>query len=67
MLECLFRIFLDNKVRNLNNMKTIQKNKTAPARLNEKNENTVFDATRDNKGKGIRATDLIKILKKINN
>ncbi len=48
-------------------MKTIQKNKTAPARLNEKNENTVFDATRDNKGKGIRATDLIKILKKINN
>jgi len=26
---------------------------------------TVFDAVRDNKGKGIKATDLIKILKKI--
>lgn len=26
---------------------------------------TVFDAVRDNKGKGIKATDLIKILKRI--
>jgi len=29
------------------------------------NEYTVFDAIRDNKGKGIKATDLVKILKKI--
>ncbi|MCX6785656.1 MAG: hypothetical protein NTZ18_02250 [Candidatus Komeilibacteria bacterium] len=29
------------------------------------NEYTVFDAIRDNKGKGIKAVDLIKILKKI--
>lgn len=37
-----------------------------PARL-EKNsgEYTVFDAIRDNEGKGIKATDLVKILKKI--
>lgn len=28
-------------------------------------EYTVFDAIRDNKGKGLKATDLIKILKKI--
>ncbi len=32
--------------------------------LYKKNEYTVFDAIRDNKGKGIKAKDLIKILKK---
>ena len=32
----------------------------------DKKEYTVFDAIRDNKGKGIKADDLIKILKKIN-
>ncbi len=37
----------------------------APARLQDTNEYTVFDAIRDNKGKGIKATDLVKILKKI--
>ena len=37
----------------------------APARLQEESEYTVFDAIRDNKGKGIKAVDLIKILKKI--
>ena len=31
----------------------------------EKSEYTVFDAIRDNKGKGLKTTDLIKILKKI--
>jgi len=31
----------------------------------EEKEYTVFDAIRDNKGKGIKAKDLIKILKKI--
>ena len=36
-----------------------------PARLREAGEYTVFDALRDNKGKGIKAIDLIKILKKI--
>ena len=39
-----------------------------PARLSRKEEKewyTVFDAIRDNKGKGIKAHDLIKILKKI--
>ncbi len=30
----------------------------------EKKEYTVFDALRDNKGKGIKAKDLVKILKK---
>lgn len=29
------------------------------------NETTVFDAIRDNNGKGLKAKDLIKILKKI--
>ena len=29
------------------------------------NEYTVFDAIRDNKGKGIKASDLVKILKSI--
>ena len=29
------------------------------------NEYTVFDALRDNKGKGLKASDLLKILKKI--
>lgn len=32
--------------------------------LYKKNEYTVFDAIRDNKGKGIKAKDLIKVLKK---
>jgi len=30
-------------------------------------EYTVFDAIRDNRGKGLRAVDLLKILKKIDN
>ncbi|MBL7156056.1 MAG: AbrB/MazE/SpoVT family DNA-binding domain-containing protein [Candidatus Pacebacteria bacterium] len=33
-------------------------------KLEKKDEYTVFDAIRDNKGKGIRAVDLIKILEK---
>jgi len=39
----------------------------SPARLARAGENeyTVFDALRDNKGKGLRASDLIKILKRI--
>ncbi|MCX6735822.1 MAG: AbrB/MazE/SpoVT family DNA-binding domain-containing protein [Candidatus Parcubacteria bacterium] len=37
----------------------------SPARLQDKDEYTVFDAIRDNKGKGIKASDLIKILRKI--
>ncbi len=37
----------------------------APTRLHEDGEYTVFDAIRDNKGKGIKATDLIKILERI--
>jgi len=36
-----------------------------PARLVTEKEYTVFDAIRDNKGKGIKAKDLINILKKI--
>lgn len=32
--------------------------------INEKQEYTVFDAIRDNKGKGIKAKDLLKVLKK---
>lgn len=32
--------------------------------LYKKNEYTVFDAIRDNKGKGIKVKDLIKILEK---
>lgn len=42
----------------------------APARMasarKQEKEYTVFDAIRDNKGKGIKATDLVKILKKLN-
>ena len=34
-------------------------------RQNEKGWYTVFDAIQDNKGKGIKAEDLLKILKKI--
>lgn len=41
----------------------------SPVRLarnqDEKGWYTVFDAIRDNKGKGIKAQDLLKILKKI--
>ena len=40
----------------------------SPARLSrrdEKGRHTVFDAIRDNKGRGINAKDLLKILKKI--
>ncbi len=33
-------------------------------KLGRENEYTVFDAIRDNKGKGIKAKDLVKILKK---
>lgn len=32
---------------------------------NQVNEYTVFDAIRDNNGKGIKAEDLVKILKKL--
>ncbi len=35
------------------------------ARIKKNAEYTVFDAIRDNKGKGIKAKDLLKILKKI--
>lgn len=38
----------------------------APVRRSRESEYTVFDAIRDNKGKGIKAMDLIKILDKIN-
>ena len=33
-------------------------------KLEKQNEYTVFDAIRDNKGKGIKARDLVKMLKK---
>ena len=33
-------------------------------KISEKQEYTVFDAIRDSKGKGIKAKDLIKVLKK---
>lgn len=36
-----------------------------PLNINESDEYTVFDAIRDNKGIGLKTTDLIKILKKI--
>lgn len=36
-----------------------------PTRLHDENEYTVFDAIRDNKGKGIKASDLVKILQKL--
>ena len=35
-----------------------------PAKLDESNEYTVFDALRDNKGKGLRLKDLQSILEK---
>lgn len=38
----------------------------APVRRVRASEYTVFDAIRDNKGKGIKAEDFIKILEKIN-
>jgi len=38
----------------------------APVRRVKESEYTVFDAIRDNKGKGIKAKDFIKILDKIN-
>jgi len=34
-------------------------------KLEKQNEYTVFDAIRDNKGKGIKAKDLVKRLKKV--
>lgn len=34
-------------------------------KIQQSQEYTVFDALRDNKGKGIKADDLVKILKKI--
>ena len=34
-------------------------------KLESQNEYTVFDAIRDNNGKGIKAKDLLRILKKI--
>jgi len=48
-----------------------EKNKTLIIRpinlknLTNKKEYTVFDALRDNHGKGVKADDLIKVLKKI--
>ena len=36
-----------------------------PARLKTESEYTVFDAIRDNKGKGLKVADLVKVLKKI--
>ena len=36
-----------------------------PIVLGGKDEYTVFDAIRDNKGKGLKASDLVSILKKI--
>lgn len=40
----------------------------APARVSAAapKEYTVFDALRDNKGKGIKASDLLKLLRKMN-
>ena len=45
---------------------TIKDNKMViePLILDDSNEITVFDAIRDNKGKGIKAKDLSKLLKK---
>ena len=39
--------------------------KISPARISNNDEYTVFDAIRDNKGKGLNARDLIKMIKKI--
>jgi len=36
------------------------------AKLEQQEEYTVFDAIRDNRGQGIKAGDLVKILKKLN-
>ena len=36
------------------------------AKLESQNDYTVFDAIRDNQGRGLEANDLIKILKNIN-
>ncbi len=37
----------------------------SPVKLSSEGEyNTVFDAIRDNKGKGIKATDILKMLSK---
>lgn len=39
----------------------------SPARLEkEQQEYTVFDALRDNNGKGVKAAELVKMLKKLN-
>lgn len=38
----------------------------APVRRVKETEYTVFDAIRDNKGKGISAKDLLKMLNKVN-
>jgi bifunctional DNA-binding transcriptional regulator/antitoxin component of YhaV-PrlF toxin-antitoxin module len=37
----------------------------APAQLREGDEYTVFDAIRDNKGKGIKVVDLVRVLERI--
>lgn len=37
----------------------------SPVRINKETEYTVFDAIRDNKGKGIKAKDLVRILDEI--
>ncbi len=37
----------------------------SPVRISKSCEYTVFDAIRDNKGKGLKAKDLIKMLDKI--
>jgi AbrB family looped-hinge helix DNA binding protein len=43
-----------------------EKIEITPAKFAGKNDDiTVFDAIRDNKGKGLKATDLLKILKEI--
>lgn len=53
-----------------NSIIVVQKGDTlhiSPARLEkENNEYTVFDAIRDNNGKGIQATELVTMLKKLN-
>ena len=39
--------------------------KISPVRISKNNEYTVFDALLDNKGKGLKAKDLVKMLEKI--
>ncbi len=39
--------------------------KISPVRILKSREYTVFDAIRDNKGRGLKANDLIKMLDKI--